>query len=216
MSIADIPPLAVNFSAILPTFLNASTTRTLPDCSIPPLSNVAIHDRASFLIAEFTLEEKINRTGFLLGEIPRLGLPSFSLYSPELCRRGSFWNEALHGVANILGAVFAPNSSEPYSSATSFPQPILMAAAFDDSLVHSVASIISTEARAFGNAGRTGLNFFTPNVNPFRDPRWGRGLETPGEDPFHVAEYTKALLKGLEAEEDGVKRVVATCKHLAA
>ena len=87
-----------------------------------------------------------------------------------------------------------------------------MGAAFDDQLIYDVASVISTEARAFNNANRSGLDFWTPNINPFKDPRWGRGLETPGEDPFHLQSYVKSLISGLQGSEDTLK-IVATCKH---
>jgi beta-D-xylosidase 4 len=135
--------------------------------------------------------------------VPRLGLPAYQ-----------WWQEALHGVALSPGVKFARTGN--FSHATSFPQPILMGAAFDDALIKDVATVISTEARAFSNDGRTGLDFWTPNINPFRDPRWGRGQETPGEDPFHLSSYVSALIDGLQG---GVapkyKRIVATCKHYA-
>jgi beta-D-xylosidase 4 len=103
-----------------------------------------------------------------------------------------------------------------WSFSTSFPQPILMGAAFDDALILDVAKVISTEARAFNNANRTGLDFWTPNINPFRDPRWGRGQETPGEDPYHLSSYVRALIQGLQGDtSDPYKRVIATCKHFA-
>lgn len=106
--------------------------------------------------------------------------------------------------------------SGDYSYATSFPQPITLGAAFDDALVREVATVIATEARAYNNANRAGLDFWTPNINPFRDPRWGRGQETPGEDPFHLSSYVNALIAGLEgAKSDKYKRVLATCKHYA-
>jgi beta-D-xylosidase 4 len=109
------------------------------------------------------------------------------------------------------------SSKGDYSYATSFPQPILMGAAFDDQLIHDVASVVSTEARAFNNANRTGLDFWTPNINPYKDPRWGRGQETPGEDPYHIQSYVKNLIHGLQGGEDPrTKKIVATCKHLAA
>ncbi len=80
----------------------------------------------------------------------------------------------------------------------------------------SIATVVSTEARAFSNAGRAGLDFWTPNINPFRDPRWGRGQEVPSEDPFHSSSYVKALINGLEgSSDDKYKRIVATCKHFA-
>ena len=92
-----------------------------------------------------------------------------------------------------------------------------MSAAFDDTLINEVATVISTEARAYNNANRTGLDFWTPNINPYKDPRWGRGQETPGEDPFHIQSYVKALLNGLQGGLDPpIKKVVATCKHFAA
>jgi hypothetical protein len=86
---------------------------------------------------------------------------------PSGCR----WNEGLHGIA---GPYTNFSDQGQYSYSTSFPQPILMGAAFDDELITQVATVISTEARAFNNANRTGLDFWTPNINPFRDPRWGR------------------------------------------
>lgn len=93
-----------------------------------------------------------------------------------------------------------------------------MGAAFDDDLIESVASIISTEARAFNNAGRAGLDYWTPNINPFKDPRWGRGQETPGEDPFHSARYVYKLITGLQGGVDPKPyfKIVADCKHFAA
>lgn len=104
-----------------------------------------------------------------------------------------------------------------FSYATSFPQPILMGAAFDDQLIYDVASVISTEARAFNNANRGGLDYWTPNINPFKDPRWGRGQETPGEDPFHLQSYVHSLINGLQGGQDpAIKKLIATCKHFAA
>jgi beta-D-xylosidase 4 len=82
-------------------------------------------------------------------------------------------NEGLHGLAYAIGTYFTGEGE--FSHATSFPLPISIAAAFDDALVHDVADAISTETRAYGNSGHSGLNLWTPNVNPFRDPRWGRG-----------------------------------------
>jgi beta-D-xylosidase 4 len=117
-------------------------------------------------------------------------------------------------VANSPGVNFSINPQE-YSYATSFASPILLSAAFDDDLVYKVASIISTEARAFSNVGRAGLDYWTPNINPYKDPRWGRGSETPGEDPFRIQGYVKALISGLQGDQDTTK-VIATCKHYAA
>ena len=96
---------------------------------------------------------------------PRLGLPPYL-----------WWGEALHGVAGSPSVSFNRGDGE-FSSATSFANPITLAAAFDDDLVEKVATVISTEARAFSNEGRAGLDFWTPNINPYKDPRWGRGME---------------------------------------
>ncbi|KZT65756.1 glycoside hydrolase family 3 protein [Daedalea quercina L-15889] len=184
---------------------------TFPNCINGPLANTTVCDtaaspreRATALISLFTLEEKINNTGNTAPGVPRLGLPAYQ------------WsNEALHGVAISLGVNFA--ESGQFSYATSFPQPILMSAAFDDALINAVATVISTEGRAFNNAYRSGLDFLTPNINPFKDPRWGRGQETPGEDPFHLQSYVYNLITGLQGGLDPTyKRVVATCKHYAA
>lgn len=92
--------------------------------------------------------------------------------------------------------------------------PILMSAAFDDDLIYKVATVISTEARAFGNGGMAPVDFWTPNVNPYKDPRWGRGSETPGEDAVRLKGYTKQLLAGLEGNGKQ-RRIIATCKHYA-
>jgi xylan 1,4-beta-xylosidase len=123
-----------------------------------------------------------------------------------------WWQEALHGVALSPGVKFA--STGNFSHATSFPQPILMGAAFDNALIKIVATVISTEARAFSNDGRAGLDFWTPNINLFTDPRWGRGQETPGEDPFHLSSYVHALINRLQGgSTPKYKRISTICKH---
>ncbi|RYO33538.1 putative exo-1,4-beta-xylosidase [Alternaria arborescens] len=180
-----------------------------PDCTSGRLSNETICDasasplaRAKSLVALYTLEEKINATSSGSPGVPRLGIPPYQ-----------WWSEGLHGIA---GPYTNFSDEGEYSYSTSFPQPILMGAAFDDDLITEVAKVISTEARAFNNANRTGLDFWTPNINPFRDPRWGRGQETPGEDPYHLSSYVQALVHGLQGDaSDKYKRVVATCKHFA-
>lgn len=92
-----------------------------------------------------------------------------------------------------------------------------MGAAFDMPMIALVADVISTEARAFSNGGRCGLNFWTPNINPYRDPRWGRGQEVPSEDAFFISEYVKRLIPGLQGgtKGDPYWKLVATCKHYA-
>jgi len=90
--------------------------------------------------------------------------------------------------------------------------PLLMAAAFDDDLIYDIAVVIGDESRAFGNGGVAPLDYWTPDINPFRDPRWGRGSETPGEDILRVKGYTKYLLAGLEGDK-AQRKIIATCKH---
>lgn len=131
--------------------------------------------------------------------VPRLGLPAYN-----------WWGEALHGVAGAPGITF----EAPFDSATSFPVPLLMSAAFDDDLILKVGTMIGTEARSFGNGDKAPVDFWTPDVNPYRDPRWGRGSETPGEDIVRIKGYTKAILAGLEGNATQ-RRIIATCKHYA-
>ncbi|KAL1633914.1 hypothetical protein SLS58_010858 [Diplodia intermedia] len=202
-SIAGVAALATQALAV------ELTTFGFPDCANGPLkdnlvcdSSASPRDRATALVNELTLEEKFNNTGNTSPGVSRLGIPAYQ-----------WWNEALHGVAFTLPGKPMTDSGN-FSYATSFPQPILMGAAFDDELIYDVASVISTEARAFSNGGHSGLDYWTPNINPFKDPRWGRGQETPGEDPFHLSSYVQNLIRGLEGnQDDPYKKIVATCKH---
>ncbi|KAI3318497.1 glycoside hydrolase family 3 protein [Xylariaceae sp. AK1471] len=184
---------------------------TFPDCVNGPkvlTSNLVCDptatpsERAAALIRAWNITEKLVNIVDNSRGAARLGLSPYE-----------WWSEALHGVAGSPGVAF--NGSGEYASATSFASPILMSAAFDDELIHAVAESVSTEARAFSNAGRAGLDYWTPNINPYKDPRWGRGSETPGEDPFRIKNYVKALIDGLQGTENTTK-VIATCKHYAA
>ncbi|KAI0409776.1 glycoside hydrolase family 3 protein [Xylaria palmicola] len=184
---------------------------TFPDCVNGPellKSNLVCDttappaDRAAALIKAWNITEKLANLVNNSNGTARLGLAPYE-----------WWSEALHGVAYSPGVAFS--ASGEYSGATSFASPILMSAAFDDELIHAIADVVSTEARAFSNAGRAGLDYWTPNINPYKDPRWGRGSETPGEDPFRIKEYVKALIDGLQGAEKTTK-VIATCKHYAA
>ncbi|KAK5957273.1 hypothetical protein OHC33_001645 [Knufia fluminis] len=189
----------------------AASAALFPDCQNGPLSNntvcdptASVTERAQAFVAALTNEEKFNLTGSTSPGVPRLGVPSYI-----------WWNEALHGVASSPGVDFADEGD--YSYATSFPQPIVMGAAFDDALINAVATVVSTEARAFNNANRSGLDFWTPNINPYKDPRWGRGQETPGEDTYHLRSYVAALIDGLQGGKNPeYLKVVATCKHFVA
>ena len=163
--------------------------------------------RAADLVSRMTLEEKILQMQNVAPAIPRLGVPIYN-----------WWNEALHGVAT--------------GRATVFPEPIGLGASFDSDLVHRVADAISTEARAKyheaqrrppvtevapGAApGRTaGLDYWSPNLNIFRDPRWGRGQETYGEDPFLTSRMGVAFVTGMQGNDPHYLKVVATPKHYA-
>ncbi|KAI5891827.1 glycoside hydrolase family 3 protein [Schizophyllum commune H4-8] len=187
-----------------------SRAQGFPDCVNGPLASNPVCDaslghveRARALVEEFTVPEMINNTVNAAFGVPRLGLPPYE-----------WWNEALHGVGLSPGVVFF--EPEP-AVATSFPMPINMGSAFDDALMLAMGDVISTEARAFSNAGRAGLDYWTPNINPFKDPRWGRGAETPGEDPLHAARYVRSLVEGLQGGIDPPSlKVAAACKHWAA
>ena len=167
-------------------------------------TTLSIQDRVAAQIASMTLEEKVNNVIDSAAGAVRLGLPAYE-----------WWSEALHGVAGSPAVLFRGVNGTDFSYATSFPMPILMAAAFNDHLIYQVAGVIGKEARAFGNAASAGFDFWTPNINPFRDPRWGRGAETPGEDAFHIQKYVSNLIPGLQGDDPANKQIIATCKHFA-
>jgi len=158
-----------------------------------------INVRVDDLVGRMTLEEKASQAVNQARAIPRLQVPAYD-----------WWSEALHGVANA-------------GTATVFPEPVGLAATFDDSLIHEMAIVIGTEARAKHNqavrAGRRdimeGLDFWSPNINIFRDPRWGRGQETYGEDPFLTGRMGVAFVTGLQGDDPKYFRVISTPKHFA-
>ncbi|HTH12852.1 MAG TPA: glycoside hydrolase family 3 N-terminal domain-containing protein, partial [Spirochaetia bacterium] len=155
--------------------------------------------RIDDLIGRLTLSEKVGQMLHEAPGIPRLGVASYS-----------WWNEALHGVARA-------------GIATVFPQAIGLGASFDPDLAHRVATAISDEARAKyevfadrGTEGRyVGLTFWTPNINLFRDPRWGRGQETYGEDPFLTAQIGIQFVRGLQGDDPRYLKTAACAKHFA-
>ncbi|XP_006858943.2 beta-xylosidase/alpha-L-arabinofuranosidase 1 [Amborella trichopoda] len=172
--------------------------------------------RVKDLIDRMTLVEKVGQIGDQATGVPRLGLPKYD-----------WWSEALHGVAYVgHGTHF----DDIVPAATSFPEVILMAASFNESLWKAIGQVVSTEARAMNNLGLAGLTFWSPNINVARDPRWGRIMETPGEDPYTVGRYAVNYVRGLQdvegttpgtntTEEDLNTRplkVAACCKHYAA
>jgi beta-glucosidase len=155
--------------------------------------------RVSDLLSRLTPEEKISLLGFRSQAVDRLGIPAYN-----------WWNEALHGVARA-------------GKATVFPQAIAMAASFNDELMLQVADAISTEARAKYNLAvqqdrrlqYMGLSFWSPNINIFRDPRWGRGQETYGEDPFLTATMGTAFVRGMQGNDKDHLKTAACAKHFA-
>jgi len=188
---------------VLTTVIVANAQTNYPDCKSGPLASFPICDRsipsrqrAADLINRMTIAEKASWLINTVYPIPRLGLPPYQ-----------WWNEALHGVYLRL-----PHNAT--TKATSFPAPINLAATFHTDLINNVAKAISTEARSAANENITGLDFFTPNINIVRDPRWGRGQETPGEDPFLTSQYVYALVRGLQEGEDSrYLKIGVTCKH---
>jgi len=155
--------------------------------------------RTSILVSKMTLEEKISQLGNNAPAIPRLGVLEYN-----------WWNECLHGVARA-------------GTATVFPQAIGMAATFNPNLINDVAVVISDEARAKHHEALRnndysqykGLTFWSPNINIFRDPRWGRGHETYGEDPYLTGQIGTQFIKGLQGNDPKYLKLVATAKHFA-
>ncbi|ESR45707.1 Beta-D-xylosidase 4 [Citrus sinensis] len=168
-------------------------------------TSLGIDLRVGDLVKRLTLQEKITFLVDSAGSVSRLGIPKYE-----------WWSEALHGVSYVgPGTHF----SNVVPGATSFPQVILTAASFNASLFQAIGKVVSTEARAMYNVGLAGLTFWSPNINIFRDPRWGRGQETPGEDPLLASKYATGYVKGLQQTDGGSPnrlKVAACCKHYTA
>ena len=162
-------------------------------------TNLSTQERVENLLSEMTIQEKMQQMEYTSPAIKRLGIPEYN-----------WWNECLHGVARA-------------GYATVFPQSISIAASWDADLIHEVASVISDEARAkhheFARRGLRqiyqGLTFWSPNINIFRDPRWGRGHETYGEDPYLTGQLGMQFVKGLQGDDPNYLKVIATAKHFA-
>ncbi|PIF02248.1 MAG: glucan 1,4-alpha-glucosidase [Draconibacterium sp.] len=162
-------------------------------------NSLPIEERVDLLVSQMTLQEKIDQLVYNAKAIPRLNVPEYN-----------WWNECLHGVARA-----------GYS--TVFPQSITIAGSWDTDLMYRVATAISDEARAkhheFIRRGKRGiyqgLTFWSPNINIFRDPRWGRGHETYGEDPYLTGQMGLCFVKGLQGNDPDYLKVVATAKHYA-
>lgn len=162
--------------------------------------NLPFKDRVIDLIARLTLEEKISQLRYRADSIPRLDIPEYN-----------YWSEALHGIARN-------------GLATIFPQAIGMSATWDRNLIYQIASAIGDEARAkyhevIRRKGKSdiyqGLTFWSPNINIFRDPRWGRGQETWGEDPYLTGELSSAFVRGLQGDHPKYLKAAACAKHFA-
>ncbi len=161
-------------------------------------SSLPVDQRVEDLVKHMTLEEKASQLVNQSRAIPHLGVPAYD-----------WWSEALHGVAS--------------GTATVFPEPVGLAASFDPAAIHEMAVVIGTEGRAKYNmavrAGERkifeGITFWSPNINIFRDPRWGRGQETYGEDPFLTSRMGVAFVTGLQGDDPKYLRVVSTPKHFA-
>lgn len=186
------------FACLLFCLLNkalAAQTDSLPFRN----AGLPVDTRVADLLKRLALEEKISLLGYRSKAVPRLGIPAYN-----------WWNEALHGVARA-------------GNATVFPQAIGMAATFNEALLTESAAAISTEARAKYNLSLKqdrhlqymGLTFWSPNINIFRDPRWGRGQETYGEDPFLTAAMGVAFVKGIQGNDPMHLKASACAKHLA-
>ncbi|MBQ4821314.1 glycoside hydrolase family 3 C-terminal domain-containing protein [Aquimarina sp. MMG016] len=181
----------------------------LSGCSEHSSNNVQIQEnnqeaidfeqKAKELVAAMTLEEKVSQMSYQSPAIDHLGIPEYN-----------WWNECLHGVGRA-------------GRATVFPQAIGLAATFDKDQMSKISEIISDEARAkhheFASRGKRGiyqgLTYWTPNINIFRDPRWGRGMETYGEDPYLAGEMAVRFIKGLQGDDPNYLKLVATAKHFA-
>ncbi len=170
---------------------------TAAACGQQPVDSTAA--RVADIVSRLTTHEKILQMQHHAPAIGRLGIPAYN-----------WWNEALHGVARN-------------GVATVFPQAIGLAAMWDAGLLHSIAEVISTEARAKhhedarnGRRGMyQGLTFWSPNINIFRDPRWGRGQETYGEDPFLTGRLASAFVRGMQGDDPRYRKTIATPKHFA-
>ena len=189
------------FVAFVAALLSVAYSQQKPSDSNPPYKNpsLPVERRVDDLVSRMTLEEKISQMMNAAAPIERLGIPEYD-----------WWNEALHGVARA-------------GYATVFPQAIGLAATWNPDLVGRIADVISTEARAkhheFARQGQRlryqGLTFWSPNINIFRDPRWGRGQETFGEDPYLTSRLGVAFVKGLQGDDPRYLKVIATPKHYA-
>src|SRR5260370_22304321 len=190
-----------NFRILLPIVALLSVGSLFAqNCEQPAYLNTALppQQRAEDLVRRMTVEEKVTQLVNQARAIPRLKVPAYD-----------WWSEALHGVAT--------------NGTTEFPEPIGLAATFDSDAIHRMAIVIGTEGRikhvqALRDGHSNifeGLTFWSPNINIFRDPRWGGGQETYGEDPFLTAVMGASFVKGLQGDDPKYLKAVSTPKHYA-
>ena len=193
--------MMLSLSLVVSTSLNTGMDIHAQELSPRYLdTSLSFEERAADLVSRMTLEEKVSQMVTDADAIPRLGVPAYR-----------WWSECLHGIARN-------------GNATVFPMPIGLAATFDDDMVYKIANAISTEGRILydmaqkrGNFSKyTGLTYYSPSINIYRDPRWGRGQETYGEDPFLTSRMGVAYVKGLQGNDPKYLKVAACAKHYAA
>ncbi|KAK8967857.1 Beta-D-xylosidase 1 [Platanthera guangdongensis] len=220
MVVIHPPPgflISIGFLVLLVTRIVAGeSTRPAFACGGSPAAvaawrfchrNLPIKVRVRDLIGRLNAEEKIRLLVNNAAPVPRLGISGYQ-----------WWSEALHGVSNTgPGVKFGGD----FPAATSFPQVISSAASFNSSLWELIGRAVSDEGRAMYNGGHAGLTYWSPNVNIYRDPRWGRGQETPGEDPNLAGRYAVSYVRGLQQATGGRSgylhlKVAACCKHYTA
>ena len=197
----SILPIATNSQAPVQPQLPPPTEEQIKAAAAMPFRNpsLPIDQRVNDLFGRMTLEEKVSQLIDRAAAVPRLDVPAYN-----------WWNEGLHGIARS-------------GYATMFPQAIGNAATWDAPLLHQIATVVSTEARAKYNdairhdnhARYYGLTIWSPNINIFRDPRWGRGQETYGEDPFLTSRMGVAFVTGIQGDDPKYFRAIATPKHYA-
>jgi len=201
VTLATAPLALLSAMVFAPLAANAQTPAACQNTKCKYLEPTrSPEERAADLVSRMTLEEKAAQLGHTAPAIPRLGVPEYN-----------WWNEGLHGVARA-------------GIATVFPQAIGMAASWDEAMMQKVGDVISTEFRAkyiehlHPNGGSDfyrGLTVWSPNINIFRDPRWGRGQETYGEDPYLTSRIGIGFIKGLQGDDPKFFKTIATSKHFA-
>jgi len=184
---------------VLPVFVAfASGDSKLPVSTVPIYLNTAysFQERAADLVSRLTLEEKQSLLGNSMAAIPRLGIKSMNV-----------WSEGLHGI--LAGA----NAGVGLVGPTSYPNSVALGSAWDPSLMQREAVAISDEARAFNATGTKGLTYWSPVVEPIRDPRWGRTGESYGEDPFLVSQIAGGFVRGMVGNDPNYLKTVPCAKH---